>query len=119
MPSKNYVQKGSHVTVSPGATVVSGDFVRASGFTGIILNNGLSGVSNTMALDGVWALTWSVQGTLTQGTNIYWDTSASALSIGKASGDFLVGRVLIAPDANNKFHMLLLPQSAPDTVEQI
>lgn len=117
MSAPNYVQKGSRIKVSAGAAIAAGNLVRASGFVGVALNNALSGESVSLALDGVWGLTFSGQGTVSQGTLIYWDTSAGALSIGVASGDFAVGKAVTAVSAT-AFDMLLLPQGIPNTVEQ-
>lgn len=116
--AKNYKYSGKRITLTGiTADVSAGSLCRQKGFIGIPLNHALSGGSVTFALEGVWGMTFSGSGTVSAGTILYWDTSASALSIGSASGDYPAVKAVTAV-SSTAFDGLLLPQTRPNTVDQ-
>jgi predicted RecA/RadA family phage recombinase len=120
--ANNYKFSGKRVTLAPSSPVAAGVLCRVKGFVGVALDNlRAAGESVAFALEGVWGLTYSgaaadVGGI---GTILYWDTTASALSIGAAADDYAIGKVVTAPDSSTKaFQMLLLPQGRPTGQDQ-
>lgn len=123
--AKNYRISGKRIHVTPAAAVAAGVLVRQQGFIGIPMNNAASGQSVSFALEGVWGMTYAdyagLEQTISKGTILYWDTSASKLSIGIGSGDFVAVKVVDTKTltTDGAFDGLLLPQGRSDTVEQI
>jgi predicted RecA/RadA family phage recombinase len=118
--ANNYKYQGKRVTIAPTAPVASGVLCRQVGFIGIPLNNRVAGESVSFALEGVWGMTFAAYGGMvsggipTAGSLLYWDTSASALSIGAANDDFPAVKCVTAPSATDgSFQGLLLPQARP------
>ena len=96
---KNLSNKsGRRVDVRITSDVSSGAIARIAGVLGIPAENVLSGSTVTFILQGLAELTLSVQGTLAQGTYLYWNRGATptsaALSLGAAQGDIPVGQIL-------------------------
>lgn len=115
--STNYKYSGRRVTIAPAAPVAAGALCRVKGFIGIPINNRVAGESVSFALEGVWGMTFSGQGTVSIGTILYWDTSAGALSIGAANDDYPAVKAVTAP-SSGAFQGLLLPQGKPYGQEQ-
>lgn len=116
--ASNYKYSGKRITLTGiTANVSAGTLCRQKGFVGIPLNHALSGASVTFALEGVWGMTFSGQGTVPAGSMLYWDTSAAALSIGAASGDYASVKAVTAV-SSTAFDGLLLPQGRPLTADQ-
>ena len=110
----NFKYSGKRVTLAPASPVAAGALCRVKGFIGIPLNNRVAGQSVAFALEGVWGMTVAVNGvTPSIGTILYWDTSASALSIGAANDDYPAVKVLTTPTTAGAFDGLLLPQNMP------
>lgn len=119
--ASNYKSSGKRVSISPAAPVASGVLSRQQGYIGIPIDNALAGQSVSYALDGIWGLTFAAYAgnQPAKGTLLYWDTTASALSIGAADDDYLVGKVVTAVSSTDgSFQMLLLPQDRPYGGEQ-
>ena len=116
--ANNYVNRGGRIQITIAADVAGGDLVRQKGFIGIPMNHALNGQTVSLAIEGVWGMTFSGQGTVSIGTLLYWDTTASALSIGAANDDYAAVKATTAPDGNGAFEGLLLPQGAPYGQEQ-
>jgi len=115
--ANNYKFSGKRVNVTISADVASGVLCRESGFIGIPLNNALNGQTVALALEGVWGMTFSGQGTVSAGTILFWDTTADALSIGAANDDYAAVKAVTAV-SSTAFNGLLLPQGAPYGQEQ-
>jgi len=111
--AKNFKFSGKRVHVAIENDVASGALKRERGFIGIPITNGLAGASVAFALEGVWGMTFSGQGTVNAGTILYWDTTAGALSIGSANDDYAAVKAISAKAADNSFDGLLLPQARP------
>jgi predicted RecA/RadA family phage recombinase len=118
--ANNFKFTGKRVTLTVSTPVAAGVLSRISGFTGIPLNNRIAGESVSFALEGVWGMTFAAYGGMvaggipTAGSILYWDTSASALSIGAANDDFAAIKCVTAPSATDgSFQGLLLPQGRP------
>ncbi len=112
----NYKFSGKRVTIAVEANVTSGKLTRQRGFLGIPLNHTLSGASVAFALEGVWGLTWDffANSQPAVGTILYWDTTASLLSLGSANDDYAAVKVVEAVSATDGVFLgLLLPQSKP------
>jgi predicted RecA/RadA family phage recombinase len=108
------VRPKKRISVGLSANVAALNVVKQGGFVGIPMFHALSGESVTLGLDGeISGLTFSGQGTVAAGSYIYWDTSASALSLGADNDDYLIGKVTVAKDANNEFDMLQLMPVGP------
>lgn len=124
--ANTYKSSGKRITIkSLAAAVASGVLCRAKGFIGIPIDNQVSGESVSFALEGVYGMTYAAyagkgSGTLpVAGTILYWDTSASALSMGAANDDYPAVKVVTDVSATNgSFDGLLLPQSRPYGQEQ-
>src|SRR5512135_1210144 len=117
--ANNYKYSGKRVTLAATTPVSAGTLARVAGFLGIPLDNRVAGQSVAFALEGVWGMTVAVQGvTPSIGTILYWDTTASALSIGAGNDDYPAVKVVTTPDANGAFNGLLLPQGRPYGQEQ-
>ena len=110
--ANNYKYSGRRITLAPAAPVAAGALCRVRGFIGIPLNNRVAGQSVAFALEGVWGMTFSGQGTVGIGSILYWDTTAGALSIGAANDDFPAVKAITAP-SGGAFQGLLLPQCRP------
>ena len=115
--ANNYKFSGKRVNVTISADVASGVLCRESGFIGIPLNNALNGQTVALALEGVWGMTFSGQGTVSAGTILFWDTTADALSIGAANDDYAAVKAVTAV-SSTAFNGLLLPQGRPYGQEQ-
>jgi len=116
--AKNYKYSGKRITLSiASGAVSSGALCRLNGFIGIPLANRIAGESVSFALEGVWGMTFSGQGTVNAGSILYWDTSAGALSIGAANDDYAAVKAVTAV-SNTVFNGLLLPQGKPYGQEQ-
>jgi predicted RecA/RadA family phage recombinase len=93
---KNSSGKRVHVRLT--AAVASGAFTRAAGIVGIPIEHGLNGSTVVFLQEGLVALTLAIQGTLAQGSYLYWNRTATptanALSLGAAAGDIEVGQML-------------------------
>lgn len=119
--AKNFKFSGKRITLAAlSAAVAAGVLCRRGGFIGVPLENRAAGMSVSFALEGVWGLTFDAYagmvagGIPTAGTILYWDTSASALSIGAANDDFPAVKCVTAPSASDgSFQGLLLPQTRP------
>jgi len=118
--ANNFKYSGKRITLTPTAPVASGVLTRQSGFIGIPLNNRVASESVAFALEGVWGMTFAAYGGMvsggipTAGSILYWDTTASALSIGAANDDFPAVKCITAPSATDgSFDGLLLPQTKP------
>jgi len=119
--AQNYKYSGRRVTLSPAAPVASGVLARVTGFVGVPLTNRVAGQSVAFALEGVWGMTFAGYGSYQPpvGTILYWDTTASALSIGAANDDYPAVKVMTAVSSTNgAFDGLLLPQGKPYGQEQ-
>lgn len=110
--ANNYKYSGKRITLAPASAVAAGVLCRVLGFIGIPLNNANPGESVAFALEGVWGMTFSEQGTVSIGTILYWDTTASALSLGAANDDYPAVKAVTAP-SSTAFQGLLLPQGKP------
>jgi len=101
--AKNFVYSGQRIHVSPSSPVASGVLTRVNGFIGIPLNNAIAGESVAFAIEGVWGLTWDYYAASqpAKGTILYWDTTASGLSLGAANDDFAAIKVVKAVSAAN------------------
>jgi len=96
---KNLSNKsGRRVDVRITADVSSGAITRNAGILGIPMDNVLSGNTVTFVMQGLAELTLAIQGTLSQGSYLYWNRganpTANALSLGGAQGDIPVGQIL-------------------------
>jgi len=118
--ANNYKYSGKRVTLAPAEVVAAGVLSRVQGFIGIPLNNRIVGESVSFALEGVWGMTFAAYGGMvaggipTAGSILYWDTSASALSIGADADDFTAIKCVTTPSATDgSFQGLLLPQTRP------
>lgn len=115
--ANNYKFSGKRITLTVSTAVASGVLCRVSGFIGIPLNHGAVGASVSFALEGVWGMTFANYGGLgstAAGSILYWDTSASTLSIGAANDDFPAVKCVTAPSASDgSFDGLLLPPTRP------
>ena len=87
-------KSNQRVAVQVDATVTAGKLVRSNDILGIPVDHTLSGATVTFLQEGLMALTFDGQGTIGAGSYLYWDVSASALSLGAALGDVEVGQVL-------------------------
>lgn len=98
------------------AAVASGALARARGMIGIPLTNAAIGASVAFALEGAWGMTWDFFATSqpVAGTILYWDTSASLLSLGSANDDYAAVKVVTTVSSTDgSFTGLLLPQTRP------
>lgn len=113
--ASNFKYSGKRITIKNlSAAVASGTLVRQKGFIGIPMTHAASGASVSFALEGVWGMTFAAYGAYQPpvGTILYWDTSASALSIGSATDDFPAVKVITAVSATDgSFDGLLLPMA--------
>lgn len=116
--AKNYCYSGKRIHVTVTADVAAGNLVRQKGFIGIPINHALNGQTVSLALEGVWGMTFTGQGTVNAGTILYWDTSAGALSIGAANDDYPAVKAVTAKAGSGAFDGLLLPQTRPYGQEQ-
>jgi predicted RecA/RadA family phage recombinase len=85
---------GRRVDVKVGADVASGAFAVRNTIAGIPLLNCLNGNTVTFVVEGLVAMTVSVQGTFNQGSFLYWDRSGSLLSLGAAALDLPIGQIV-------------------------
>ena len=85
---------GRRVDVKVAADVASGAFAVRNVIAGVPLLNCLNGNTVTFVVEGLVALTLSIQGTLNQGTFLYWDRANSAISIGAAALDLPIGQIM-------------------------
>lgn len=115
--AKNFKYSGERIVVSPSTPVAAGVLARVNGFLGIPLNNAVAGESISFALEGVWGMTFGAYGGGTvpsKGSILYWDTTASALSLGGANDDYPAVKCVTAVSSNDgSFDGLLLPQTKP------
>jgi predicted RecA/RadA family phage recombinase len=117
----NFKFSGKRITIKNVATAVEGGAIaRRAGIIGIPLVRGAAGASVSFALEGVWGMTFAAYaGMLTAstpkaGTVMYWDTTADALSIGRANDDYAAVKCITDVSAvDGSFQGLLLPQGAP------
>jgi predicted RecA/RadA family phage recombinase len=114
--ANNFKFSGKRLQLEAAADVASGVLVRNKGYLGIPMVNCAAGASVTFALEGVWGMTYAGYGSVQPaiGSILYWDTSAGALSIGRANDDYTAVKCVTAVSATNgSFNGLLLPQGAP------
>ena len=119
--AKNFKFSGKRVTLANAAAArESGALIREDGFVGVALKQVASGQSLSLALEGVWGLTYADYAglgaaTISVGTILYWDTSAAKLSIGSANDDYAAVKVVDTGTltTDGAFQGLLLPQGKP------
>ena len=115
--AKNFKFSGKRIHLTNlAAAVASGALTRAKGFIGIPMVHQAAGASVAFALEGVWGMTWDFFATSqpVAGTILYWDTTASALSLGSANDDYPAVKVVkTVSSTDGSFDGLLLPQSRP------
>jgi len=114
--------KRLQLSIASGA-VAAGALTRLNGFIGIPLVNAVAGQTVAFALEGVWGMTFANYGGTVlpaAGSILYWDTTASALSLGAANDDYAAVKCVTAPTAAGlgAFEGLLLGQSKPYGQEQ-
>lgn len=91
---------GRRVDVKVGANVTSGKFTVQNKIGGIPISHTLSGATVTFIVEGLVALTLAadLQGTLAQGSFLYWNIgatpTAAMLSLGAAAKDLPVGQIV-------------------------
>lgn len=68
---KNYVQNGSNLTITAGATITSGDFVVVGSIVGVAVTDAVSGDSVAISCDGVFTGTKASGATLAVGDVAY------------------------------------------------
>lgn len=105
---------GQRVDVLIGANVASGAITRTGGVLGIPVEHALNGATVSFIQEGLVTLTFSGQGTIGAGSYLYWDVSASALSLGAGAQDLPVGQVLGSdPDGGSNVYLVRLMLGAP------
>ena len=94
--AKNFRTSGKRIdVVIAGSVVTSGKETRNAGIVGIPLNHGLVGETVSFAQEGVWGLTLLTAGVVNaNGTHLFYDTTADALSIGAANDDTYFGQIV-------------------------
>lgn len=112
---KNLINpKGARVAVKTIADVTSGTLANVNGLLGIPVDHALNGATVTFIQEGIVGLTFNLQGTIGAGSFLYWDVSASLLSLGADAGDLMVGQVIGAdPDGVATRYQVRLILSGP------
>lgn len=121
--ANNFKYSGKRVIVqNASAAVASGKLVRQRGFIGIPMTHVAAGASFSMALEGVWGMTYDAFGggvTIPAGSILYWDVANAALTIGRGANDYAAVKTITAVSlTDGSFDGLLLPQGAPKTNDQ-
>lgn len=102
------------VEVKVTADVTAGKETRSGGFVGVPVDHALNGTTVSFALDGIFALTLAIGGTLNAGSYLYWDVAGSALSLGAAAKDVEFGQILGAdPDGGSNVKLVRVDVGFP------
>lgn len=114
----NFRHSGSRVNVSipSGSVVTAGKEARITSVLGIPLEHGIAGETVAFATDGVWALTYSLQGTVGVGSYLYYLHTTNLLSLGGGNNDIPFGQVVQVLDTTNKVYavrLMIRPPAAP------
>lgn len=104
---------GRRVDVKVAADVASGAFTVQNLIAGVPISNILNGSTCTFVVEGLVALTLSIQGTLNQGTFLYWDRTNSIISVGAAAKDLEIGQIVDVLDSTNKVYLVRLQPGNP------
>lgn len=105
---------GQRVDVKVTADVASGSPANIGGVLGVPVEHALNGATVAFIQEGIVALTFSGQGTVGAGSYLYWDVSASGLSIGAAAADLPFGLVLGSdPDGGASVYLVKLMIGPP------
>lgn len=108
-------QFGRRVDVKVGADVASGAFTVQNKIAGIPISHAANATTVTFIVEGLVALTLTtaVQGTLNQGSFLYWNLgstpTANQLSLGAAAQDLPVGQIVDTNGAADPYIVRLQP----------
>ena len=88
--STNYIQDGDVIQYTAGATHAAGDVIKMGGTLGVALVDLTSGVTGSVAIQGVFELPKVTGAVIAQGESLVWDVSAGKFDdnlASPASGD--------------------------------
>jgi predicted RecA/RadA family phage recombinase len=104
---KNFIQEGDRIILVAGGTVTSGSPVFIGGSAAIPVISGISGDSIPCQLEGVFELTKKESLAITQGDNLYWDSTPGEITKTLADGVY-IGRAFAAAGGSDSTVMVKL-----------
>lgn len=87
---RNYIVDGDVINYATTTAVNSGDLVQMADLVGVAATNIAAGDSGSVNIDGVFEVPKSAGFVAAQGSKLYYDSTAKALS-GTAAGNTLAG----------------------------
>lgn len=96
---KNFIQKGSTLTLLAVAAVLAGEAVLVGKIFGIAVSNVAAGASGEFQTEGVFELPALAADVAAQGAPLYWDAVNKRLTV-TAAGNTRVGVAVVAKAAN-------------------
>lgn len=109
--------KNVKVTIPSGSIVTAGKEAKISQVIGIPANHGIAGMTVDFAIEGVWGLTFTGQGTIGVGSYLYYDYGLNLLSLGRGGTDDIpFGQVVEVLDSTNKVmavKLMICPPTNP------
>jgi len=91
---KNYDSDGDTLTITAGATTVSGDGVLVGSLFGVATGDIANGAQGTILLTGVFDLPKAPSQAWTLGAKIYWDATNKRCT-NVATGNTLIGAAML------------------------
>lgn len=77
----NYQQKGSALSLAPGANVAAGvGYMFGAGLFGVALTNGVNGVASSFITEGVLILAKTDALAIAVGDRVFWDPAAKVVN---------------------------------------
>ena len=96
--AQNYRQPGDSLTLTVGATTVSGDVVVVGSLIGVIIaKDANDNTKASVGVTGVYQLTSS--GAIAQGAKVYWDATNKHVT-GTAGSNAFLGHAIVAAASN-------------------
>jgi predicted RecA/RadA family phage recombinase len=89
--AKTFIQDGTRMTVTLGATLATGAGLLVGATFGVVLSGGVSGDIVELGIEGVWEINKLSTDVVAQGVLLYWDDTNKRLTV-TASGNTLVAK---------------------------
>ena len=113
---KNYIQKGSVVSLTAPAAVIGGALVKVGVLCGVAVHDAASGAKVEVALDGVFDLVKVSAQAWTEGAAIYMVPGTGLATTAATAGNLLIGAAVAAAANPSATGLVRLNGAAPAAV---